>query len=152
MRLFFIYSLFWKFDSLRNQKCGTQFSLKKGFVFRISRQMSHQWIHLLRFHIEKNLKKIKSEKWIFSRFLFYFSIFCSKKLFYFQNIWKKHHRFKRVVIIPFQMYQKIWAGSWNGGPGGRLAPPASKCHKKKVSQGGSFTLLQIVKIGHIYQR
>ena len=35
------------------------------------------------------------------------------------------------------MCEQIWAAISNGGPGGRLAPPASKCHKKNVGYGGS---------------
>ena len=70
-RDFFIYSLFWEFDLLRNQKCEIQFSSKKGFFFKISGKVLYYWIQLLNLNEKNIFKKIKSGKWIFSWFLFY---------------------------------------------------------------------------------
>ena len=69
-------------------------------------------------------------------YLFYF-IFFSEKLFYFWEISKSNYRFWRVMTTPIQRCEQIWAAISNGGPGGRQAPPASKCHKKNVGCGGS---------------
>ena len=136
---FFIYSLFWIFDSLRNQRCGTQFSLKKGFFQNFGALVIPlNWTP--RSPYRKKLKKNNKTKmnfWpIFILFIYLF-IFFSKKLFYFWKISKINYRFWRVVTTPIQMCEQIWAAISNGGPGGRLAPPASKCHKKNVGDGGS---------------
>ena len=81
---------------------------------------------------------------IFILFIYFFYFF-SKKLFYFSEISKSNYRFWRVVTTPIQGFEQIWAAISNGGPGGRLAPPASKCHKKNVGEKvGHITLLQIV--------
>ena len=76
-------------------------------------------------------------------FILFFYLFFLK-VFHFSEIWKINYRLWRVTSIHIQEFLQIWANISNGGPGGRLAPPASKCHKKNVCQGGSFILLQIV--------
>ena len=77
-------------------------------------------------------------------FILFFYLFFLKNFFIFQKFEKSITDSWRVTSIPIQMFLQIWATISNGGPGGRLAPPASKCHKKNVCQGGSFILLQIV--------
>ena len=44
----------------------------------------------------------------------------------------------RVSTIKFELAHQM------AGRGGRLAPPASKCHNKNVGEGRSFILSQIV--------
>ena len=128
-------------------KVRNTFFLKKRFVFRISENLLQHWIHLSNLSWEKKIKKNKNRKinfWpIFFLFIYFFIIFF-KKLFYFWEILKMNYRFWRVVVIPIQRFQQIWATISNGGPGGRLAPPASKCHKKNVWKVGSRTLPQFV--------
>ena len=76
----------------------------------------------------------------FIYFLFFY--YFSKKLFYFRDNWKSYSRLERKVTIPFQKYQQVWASLTNGGPGGApKPPPASKCHKKNVGEGGSHHTL-----------
>ena len=56
-RKFFIYFLFWIFDSLRNQKCGKQFSLEEGFFFSKFRGSCHTTELNSKISIQKKFKK-----------------------------------------------------------------------------------------------
>ena len=108
--------------------------------------MLYCWIQLLNLHTEKNIKKIKIEKWIFGRFLFYLFfifLFFSKNFFIFEKF-EKLFQILKGRDNTYSKIQQIWASSTNGGPGGRQAPPASKCHKKNVGHGGSHHMPQIV--------
>ena len=80
---------------------------------------------------------------IFILFIYFFYFF-SEKLFYFWEILKSNYRFWRVMTTFIQRCEQIWAAISNGGPGGRQAPPASKCHKKMWVAVGHITRLQIV--------
>ena len=91
--IFFIFSLFWKFDSLRNQRCAIIFFLKKRVCFHNYREIVLQILNLTSKdpHSEKNLKKFgpNYENEFLAEFLFYFFIFFSKKLFQFSRYLRK---------------------------------------------------------------
>ena len=96
-RDFFIYFLFSKFDSLRNQKCGNLIFLKKRVCFQNLKRVLYYWIQLLNLHTTKKYKKNKNWKmnfWpIFILFYFLFFYFFSKFFFHFWEIWKSYSRF-----------------------------------------------------------
>ena len=108
--------------------------------------MLYYWIQLLNLHTEKKKKyKLKNEFLAdFYFILFFIFLFFSKFFFYFLEIWKSYSRFWRIVAIPIQKYQQIWASSTNDGPGGRQAPRLPSVIKKMWVTVGHITRVQIV--------
>ena len=81
---------------------------------------------------------------IFILFHFLFFIFFLIFFFIFEKIEKVIPDSAGSCLYLFKNINKFELAQQMAGRGGRLAPPASKCHKKKFSQGGSFILLQFV--------
>ena len=103
---------------------------------------------------KKYKQRNRGSKMNFSpNFFIFFYFFFQKNFFIFWDIWKRICRFWRAVDqLPIHRYQQIRAISSNGGPGGRLAPPASKSNKKMcVELGHSHHCYRLCGWGHTYQ-
>ena len=118
------------------------FFLKKRFISKI---FKHLFIHLnsgLKSLLGKKLIKNKYSKINFwSIFILFFYFFFKKTFLFLRYLKKQLQILKRRNRLPIRVCHQIPANSSNGGPGGRLAPPAFKCHKKKCRYVGSRTLL-----------
>ena len=114
--------------------------------FRYSKKSWHFSNQLCKVYSKK--KKLgQSSKIELSSNFFYFFIFFSVNFFSFRNIKIWLQILKDSTRYTPCKYQQIRAISSNGGPGGRLAPPASKCHKKKCEYVGHGHWHSLCRLG-----
>ena len=139
---YFLWTISWTSYEIKSAEHILNNSLL--WIFDIRKNLNISQISYAR-SIQKKIKtgpKFKNR--IIVKLFFIFLSFFLSTFFSFRNIKIWLQILKDRTRYTLCKYKQIRAISSNGGPGGRLAPPASKCHKKKVWICGSQTLTQFV--------